>query len=173
MKIVNDLVEDEKKWFAIYTKYKCEKFVRDQLTKRNIESYVPLLTKTKVYTSRVKEFEVPLVNCYVFVKIDKSQYVHVLRTEYVLKFIKVGQNLISIPEKEIDLLKRVVGQYEVSLGDMSNLELGGRVEVIGGELTGLKGQLLGVKNKNEFVVELTSIGIQLQIQIDKSLLRAV
>ena len=91
MEIISHLKSDEKRWFAIYTKYKCEKYVADQLNKRQIESYVPLLKKTKRYVSRTKEYQVPLVNCYVFVCITKEDYSHVLRTEYVMKFIRIGK----------------------------------------------------------------------------------
>jgi len=173
MEVINHLKEDEKRWFAIYTKFKCEKFVADQLNKRQIKCYVPLLKKTKRYASRVKEYDVPLVNCYAFVKIDKGQYLTVLQTEYVMKFIRVGKNLISIPEDEINLLKRIVGEFEVSLIGGKDFVIGREVEVIAGELTGIRGQLIEIKNKDEFVVELTTIGVQLKLQIDKALLRAV
>lgn len=168
---INHLSDSESKWFAIYTKYKCEKYVADLLAKSGIAAYVPLITKVKQYTSRVKRFDVPLINCYVFVKITKKQYVKVLETQYVMSFIKQRQNLISIPDEEINLLKRIVGEIEdVSAGSIK-MNVGDEVEIISGNLTGIRGRLVEVEGKGKFVVQLASIGYQLSMIIDKSLLR--
>ena len=168
---INHLSKTESKWFAIYTKYKCEKYVTDLLAKRGIAAYVPLITKVKQYTSRIKRYDVPLINCYVFVKITEDQYVKVLETQYVMSFIKQRQNLISIPEEEINLLKRIVGEIEnVSAGNIE-MEVGDEVEIISGNLTGIRGRLVETEGKNRFVVQLASIGYQLSMIIDKSLLR--
>lgn len=173
-KHVNDLDLKKKKWFAIYTKYKCEKYVVDQLSKKGIESYIPLLKVTKRYTRKIKTYDIPLINCYAFAKITKDQYVKVLQTEYVYKFLKQRNDLISIPEEEIMLLKKIVGEFEeeVSLFE-DDFEPGQKVEVISGSLTGLKGQLISQKNKSEFLVELNHMGIILKISIPAGLLRPV
>jgi len=169
--IVNHLDTSEKKWFAIYTKYKCEKYVVDKLTKKNIEAYIPLVSKTKRYVRKTKHYKVPLINCYAFVKITKDQYVKVLESEYVMGFIKQRKNLISIPNHEISLLRRIVGEIdEIEMTPLAFNE-GAAVEIIAGNLTGVKGKLVKKQGKNEFVVELHTIGYQLQMIIDKSMLR--
>lgn len=172
--IINHLDSNTKKWFAIYTKYKCEKFVCTNLRSKQIDCYVPLLKSVKQYTRKIKTFEAPLINCYVFVYITKDQYVKVLETEYVMTFIKQRKHLISIPNHEIDLLKTIVGEFQenLSITDITYVN-GQEVEIIGGSLTGLKGILLSQKNKNQFVIELKNIGIQLQIEINPGLIRPV
>lgn len=168
---INHLSDSESKWFAIYTRYKCEKYVVELLTKKGIAAYVPIITKIKQYKSRVKRFDVPLINCYAFVKITKDQYTRVLETQYVISFIKQRQNLIAIPNQEIDLLKRIVGEIEnVSAGNIE-MYVGDEVEIIGGNLTGVKGRLVEEEGKSKFVVQLASVGYQLSMIIDKSLLR--
>ncbi|MEM9546107.1 MAG: UpxY family transcription antiterminator [Bacteroidota bacterium] len=169
--VINHLSDTESRWFAIYTKYKCEKYVADLLGKAGIAAYVPLITKIKRYTSRVKRFDVPLINCYAFVKITEAQYVKVLETQYVLSFIKQRQNLISIPDEEIDLLKRVVGEMEDVQAGAIEMNIGDEVEIISGNLTGIKGRLVEMEGNNRFVMQLASIGYQLSMIIDKSLLR--
>lgn len=172
--ITNHLHQSQKKWFAIYTKYKCEKFVVDKLLKKNIEAYIPLLKTTKRYTRKIKTYEVPLLNCYVFVKIDKTQYVKVLETEYVMKFIKQRRDLISIPDEEILLLKQIVGEFQEKIEfHPDEFVEGQEVEIIGGSLTGLNGILVEEKNKNLFVVQLNHIGVQLRIDINTGLLRPI
>lgn len=171
-RIVNQLDSVEKRWFAVYTKFKCEKFVSQALEKKNIKAYLPLISKTKRYTRKIKTYNVPLINCYVFVCIDKDQYVPVLETEYILKFLKQGKDLLSIPEKEIELLKRVAGDIEdAEILNPANLVFGDEVEVISGHLTGLKGKILDKAGKKSFLVDLETIGYQLRIRIDQNLLR--
>jgi len=172
--IINHLSLDQPKWFAIYTKYKCEKYIVDNLNSKNIEAYIPLLNVTKRYTRKIKKYQVPLLNSYVFVRIIKEDYVKVLQTEYVMNFVKIRKNLIAIPEEEIDLLKRIVGEYQDSI-TTTNIDWveGSEVEVISGSLTGLKGTLINKKNKNRFSVNLNHIGIQLQIDIEPGLLRPI
>jgi len=172
--ITNHLDNTEKKWFAIYTKFKCEKYVVNHLRKKGIEAYIPLLVTTKRYARKIKTYQIPLINCYAFVKIDKSQYLKVLETEFVMKFIKQRQDLICIPENEIELLRKIVGELDikVELSHEAFIE-GQEVEVISGNLTGLKGLLLKKHNKNEFLVELDHIGIQLSLNINPGLLRPI
>ena len=170
---VNDLHESEYRWFAIYTKYKGEKFVIRSLQKKGIEAYTPLLTTTKRYTRKIKKYEVPLLNCYVFVKITKREYVKVLETEHVINYVKIKNNFISIPQREIDLLKRVVGEIEDVKVVEGSYTVGDKVEVVSGKLTGLKGRLININGKKDFLIDLEKSGFQLLINIDPKLIRPV
>jgi len=167
----NDLHESEARWFAVHTKYKCEKFVADLLAKKEIAVYVPLITNMKKYVSGIKKREVPLINNYVFVKICKQEYHSVLSTMYVRGFLKQRKSLVCIPEREIDILRRVVGELEEVSTSSYDLRTGDIVEIIGGNLTGIQGTLLQSEGSNRFVVELESIGMQLSMSVDKNKLR--
>jgi len=172
--ITNQLSPTEYRWFAVYTKYKCEKYVAEQLSKKNIEAYVPLITKTRRYSRKIKHYEIPLINCYVFVYVRKSEYIPTLETEYVMKFLKQGKDLLCIPDVEIDILKRVAGDVEeVSAIQNHVFQTGDEVEVISGQLTGMRGMILSRSGKRSFVVELNTIGYQLSIKVDLNLLRPI
>lgn len=174
MNPINDLDSNIPKWFAVYTKYKCEKYVAENIRRKGVDVYLPLLDKVKVYTSKTKKLRVPLIPCFVFVKITKAEYIKVLETEYVLNFLKQRRDLISIPEKEINLLQRLVGEYDANLfADKVDWKLGQKMEVIAGQLTGLHGVLIQKSNKSEFVIELENIGINLRMQFNKAHLMPV
>lgn len=169
---INQLSSIEKRWFAVYTKYKCEKYVADALTKKQIEAYVPIMTKTKRYSKKIKHYSIPLINCYVFVCIKKEEYLKTLETEYVMKFLRNGKDLLAIPEIEIDTLKRVVGEdLEIKESIHTELILGEDVEVVSGQLTGMRGKIVSKEGKRSFVIDLETIGYQLRIKIDFNLLR--
>lgn len=171
---LNQLSSTEKRWFAIYTKFKCEKYVSTHLHKKNIEVYLPLVAKSKKYTRKIKQYQVPLINCYVFVHIDKSQYLPTLETEYVMKFLRQGKDLLAIPDWEIETLKRVVGDIEdIAPISPQGYQIGEMVEVTSGQLLGLKGKIISKLGKKTFVVELDSLGYELRINIDLKLLKPV
>ncbi|GLR18834.1 UpxY family transcription antiterminator [Portibacter lacus] len=161
------------RWFVVYTKYKTEKYVVDKLTKKGITAYVPLLKYTRRYTRKIKHYEVPLINCYVFVKIIKDEYVKVLETEYVSGFLKNRGNLNEVREEEIEILKRIVGEEDDVIGEAISFEAGKKVEIISGNLTGLKGKLVEKQGKNEFLIELESIGYQFRMVVDIQHLRGL
>ncbi len=166
-------IMEDARWYAIYTMYKSEKQVASQLKRKGIEAYIPLVKRTKRYTRKIKTYEVPLLNCYVFVRINKLQQVAVLETENVLKFIKQGKELNAIPQNEIDILKRIEGvDFEVQAMPLS-FEVGDEVEISHGTLMGLKGKLIKQAGKKSFVIEIESIGVSLQMNIEANMLQKI
>ncbi|MFT5386627.1 MAG: transcription antitermination factor NusG [Saprospiraceae bacterium] len=161
------------KWFAIYTHYKREKIAAKDLAKVGIQVYIPIQKVTRQYIRKVKKVELPLINHYVFVKITTREYTPVLQCPYVLNFVKFSKNLVSIPEEEIDLIKRILGEAESVQLDNIPFQKGDEVEVIGGNLTGLKGILIQKENNQYLSVRLTNIGISLNVSIAAHLLRKI
>jgi len=162
----------EKRWFAVYTRYKCEKYVATRLEKKGIEVYVPLLKHTKRYKRKIKHVEIPIISCYVFVRITKEDYVRVLQTENVISFLKIRNSLIAIPAREIEVLKWVVGENIVESVKEGNFPKGSKVEVIAGNLTGLKGHVVKRKSKKFLLVSLETIGYTLELNIAEEMLRS-
>lgn len=161
------------RWFAVYTLHKREKLVLKRLQDKNITGYVPLLKYTRRYTRKVKHVELPLINGYVFVKITKKDYVHVLETPDVLHYVRFNRQLVAIPDAEIHILQRVTGEgIEVDTQPLDHFQPGDEVEIIAGNLTGLRGKLLEQQHKN-FLIELTQLGLSLRIQVNARMLLKV
>jgi len=172
LKFENHLEGKVKKWFAVRTRYKAEKEVCRQLSRKGIEVYIPLYSVVRQYTRKRKVLKLPLINNYVFVRIVREEYIPVLETANVVHFIRFSQNLISIPEDEILLLKRICREdIPVEIAELA-FHTGEEVEIIGGKLTGIRGQLLDTSGK-QFLVELMYIGIGLRLEIDPKLLSPV
>ncbi len=167
----NHLSKTEARWFAVYTGFRKEKYIQKELRKKGIETYLPILQQTRQYERKIKKLELPLISCYLFVKITKPDYVPVLETDYVKGFVKFSKNLISIPEKEIEFMQQVVGEKLVISAEPYRWEPGDEVEVIAGTLTGLRGQLVRRNNKKEFLVALTNMGYSLLLSVHPNWLR--
>ncbi|MCB0664026.1 MAG: UpxY family transcription antiterminator [Saprospiraceae bacterium] len=166
----NHLDPETPRWFAVYTHFKREKVVERMLRQKGIECYLPLQKQARKYTRKFRIVELPLISCYLFVKITKAEYVPVLETEHVLNFVKFSRDLIAIPEEEIDLIKRIVGEGLPIEVEQGSIEEGDWVEIISGNLTGLKGRMVAKEGKNQFVVELDQLGYSIRMTLDPKLL---
>lgn len=160
----------DQRWYAIYTRSKSEKVAFRALTAAGIHSYLPLMKKVRLYNRKRKEVELPLISCYVFVKIDESDYVKVLQSPNVIDFVRFSSEMISIPEEEIDMMRRILGEgWEVSVQKDSFSE-GDHVEVASGNLTGMKGYIVGNSDNRQLLVNFKHLGLGLQISISRDLL---
>lgn len=169
----NDLSTTTPKWFAVLTRVKAEKAVTQHLIADGINSYVPLQKVTRVYTRKKRTSLIPLIYRYIFVHIKKQEYARVLEKPNVEGFVHFNKHLIAIPDQEIEWLQRVTGEnLDISL-ESRPYTPGDSVEVVMGNLTGLKGKLIKSLGKNELLIELDHIGLGLRIQVDPAHLRSL
>lgn len=168
------LHDTEYRWFAVYTHSRSEKMAFKRLKSKGINVYLPLQKKVRLYGRKKRIVEFPLITCYLFVKVTRKEYVKVLETEGVLSYVKFNRNLVSIPDEEIELLRRILGEgWEVEQADTSRWRTGDTVEINQGRLAGTRGRLVDVEGKRIFTVELETLGIGLIVEVDKELLSKV
>jgi transcription antitermination factor NusG len=166
-KPANQLHATDLRWFAVHTRFKCEKYVVDQLQKKGINGYVPLRTQLKVYGTRKRKTELPVISCYAFVQIVESEYVRVLETENVLAFVRSAKSLMAIPEQEMLNLKRIAMDETLDWSVSAELiREGQQVTVTAGTLAGMKGLVVRLDGKDKFVVELETIGHSILVSMD-------
>jgi transcription antitermination factor NusG len=167
------LHESEARWFAVFTPYKREKTAVTALRRKGIECYVPLIEKKRRYTRKIVTFNVPLINNYIFVRICQNEYVSVLQARDVSHFLKFDGQLIAVPDDEINLLKRIVGETTQVFGREHRPLVGQEVEILNGKLTGIRGVIVKQKGKNQVLVDLDTLGWSLQLEVDPKYLRPI
>lgn len=157
----------ENAWYAIKVKYKSEKLVLQQLEKKGVVSYAPMRNYTKRYNRKIVHHTIPILPCYLFVQIGENDYVKVLETEYVYHFVKIGYQLTPVHNFEIEILRRIEGiEDDLTISEVA-YKAGQTVKVSNGPLFGMKGIISQVKSKGKLVVNFESLGIALQIEINK------
>lgn len=159
-------------WFVVCTKVKCEKFVRDKLSGQGIEAFVPLTRRTVRYNRKVKVYEHPVISCYTFVKMKPEHKAKVLSIPYVLGFLQFNGRLAKVQDQDIQWLQQVSGMDLQVHTEHQDLNPGEKVMLNYGQLAGMKGEILSRKSKNDFVVALDSLGLQMVIQVDQQMLVA-
>ena len=60
-------------WFALYTKPHNEIKVAEKLLSMGIEAYCPTIVVEKQWSDRKKKIQQPLLNSYVFVKVNEKE----------------------------------------------------------------------------------------------------
>jgi transcription antitermination factor NusG len=168
---INHLDATEPRWFAVRTRSKSEKLVKRMLEKKGIHAYLPIQQFMRKYTRSTRLVEKPLINCYVFVHITKGAYLPVLETDNVTGFVRFNKDLISIPQVEIDVIRRITFETGLDVETIvSDYSEGEWVEIAAGTLLGLKGKVVKREGKRKFQIELASLGMSLLISVDAAFL---
>ena len=162
-------------WHAIYTLYRHEKKVAEEISSKGYEVYLPLVKRIRRYDRKIKRYEVPLINNYVFVKIYKEHYINILNTTGVIKFLKNLGKISVIPEFEIDYLRMITGEIQnIEAESLKNSNfIGKNVIITEGPLLGLKAKVMEKANNNTLIVELENVGYALKFEVDSRIIRFI
>ena len=67
-------VQDKRFWLAVYTKPRHEKIADEKLQEKGIESYLPLVKRTRQWKDRKTKVWMPLFKSYLFVLMMVLQF---------------------------------------------------------------------------------------------------
>lgn len=160
-------------WLVLKTKIKCEKFVRDRLIAMGMDAFVPLRRRTARYNRKVKIYELPLITCYTFVRIDAHRRNDVLSIPYVQGILKINGQDCRVTEREIQWLQKISGTDLDVRAETLSMKVGDKVILAYGQLAGMEGTIVSDRSKHEVAVALESLGLQMVIQVDKEMLELV
>ena len=161
-----------RKWLAIYTRQRWEKKVNSLLLQKGVECYCPLNKVRRKWSDRIKTIEEPLFKSYVFVKVGDEDRMNVRMTAGVVNFVYWNGKPAVIRDKEIQLIRHFLDEYENVEVVKIGFEPDERVRVIAGPMMDQEGKVIEVKNKTAKVC-IDSLGYMLIAYIDKSRLISV
>ena len=118
-------------WYALYLRSRYEKKVYEDLGKKNVEAFLPLIEEVRIWTDRKKKIQEPLFRGYIFVKTDLRDKEMILITDGVVRFVGINHKPSSIPESQIEWLRRVIGESK-EVQHEEFLKVGERVKIIAG-----------------------------------------
>jgi transcription antitermination factor NusG len=155
------------KWFAVYTATHHEKRVRDHLSRRQVEAFLPLYQAPRRWKkSAPATLELPLFPNYIFVRISVEDRVSVLGTPGIFSFVGSKQNAWELPEREIEALRQGIRERHAEPHEY--LVVGQRARVKNGVLAGLEGVIVRRKNNLQIVLSLDNIMRSIAIEVDAS-----
>ena len=157
-------------WYAVYTRSRTEKKTVDDLTERGIEAYIPLRKVLRQWSDRKKLVVVPLINSYVFVRIEPSQYFEVLSSPGVVRYVYYCGHPAAIPEPQIDILKAIAGSDVEVESIPSKMPPGTRVRINAGPLCGIEGELSRFAGRNKVVIRIGQLDHTIMLTISPMLI---
>jgi transcriptional antiterminator RfaH len=164
-------IENEKKWYAIYTRPRAEKLVFDRLTEMEVEVFLPLQKTYRMWSDRKKLVLKPLLSSYIFVKTCGREKGEIVKINGIVKYISFEGQAVSIPENQINNLRLLVNSNAHIEVTTEQFSTGDKVEVMHGSLCGLTGELIRVGGQNRVVVRIDRLDQNLVLKIPKSFLK--
>jgi transcription antitermination factor NusG len=162
------------RWHAIYTKSRAEKRLHKELCSRNIECYLPLKKELRQWSDRRKWVEEPLLRSYLFVRVSEREYYDVINSPYAVGYVTFGGKAVPIPESQLQALRTFLDDENRKV-DLTHdtLEKGEIVEVAGGPLKGIRGEIIQIKGKNRIVLRFDSLGTCIYTDVSLDVIRQV
>jgi transcription antitermination factor NusG len=153
------------RWYALRTRSRHEKLVRDQLTGQGVEHLLPTVTRLSQWKDRKKKVEVPLFPGYCFAQFTWQERLSVLKVPGVVQIAGGGDRPEPIPNEEIDALKTLMTSV-LTYDAHPYLHEGMVVEVVRGPLEGVRGILLRKSNRYRLVIAVHLIKQAAAVEID-------
>jgi len=157
----------QKNWYAVYTKPQSEKKVAGLLTKKKIETFVPMVyVKTKTFMKHKFVFE-PLLKSVVFVYTTQEAAALLKQTNGVINLMYWLGKPAIIATEEIDAIKEFTEGYRNIKLEPAFVNNRDEVsEVYNGSTFSIDERLYAVKNKT-VKVNLPSLGYSLIAEIEE------
>ena len=152
-------------WYALRTRSRHEKRVRDQLTTRGIEPFLPLVTRWRRWQDRRTQVAFPLFPGYCFARFPLRDRLAVLTAVGVVQILGNHDGPVPVPEVEIEGVRRLVTST-LPVDPHPYLREGDWVEVIRGPLAGLQGILLRRGSRARLVLSIRLIEQAVSVELD-------
>lgn len=158
--------EESLLWYAVQTAPRHEKRVSAELTAKEIECFLPTITRDSQWTDRRKTIVEPLFAGYVFVRLALASPTRIvlLRTGGVVGMVGIRGAGTPIPDEEINAIQRVL-EAGAKFAPHPYLEVGQRVRIRGGALDGLEGILQAMKGDHSLIVSVELIHRSIAVTI--------
>lgn len=153
------------RWYALRTRSRHEKQVRDRLAAQGVERLLPTLTRLSQWKDRKKAIELPVFTGYCFARFPWRDRLPVLMVPGVVSIVGSGIKPEPISEEEIAALQMLVDSA-LSYDAHPYLQEGMAVEVVRGPLQGVRGILLRKDKHYRLVISVHLIKQAAAVEID-------
>ena len=154
-------------WYALHTRSRHEKVVRDQLGAKGVTNLLPLWHKRSVWKDRIKMVEVPLFSGYIFGHFPLKHKLEVLQTVGVVRIVGLNGYPLPVPNEQIEAVQTMIAQH-LHYDPHPFLQEGMRVRVKRGVLRGAEGILVAKKQHYRLVISVDLIQKSVAVDIDSA-----
>ena len=152
-------------WYAVQCWLRKESMIAAQLEGQGFECFLPKYKSLREWSDRKKEVEQPLFPGYLFCRFDYTQRRPVVVTPGVLQVVGCGRTPTPIEDREIEAIQIAVASG-VPGQPWPYLEVGEKVRIHTGKLSGLEGILVNFKGNHRVVLSVTLLQRSVALEVD-------
>jgi transcriptional antiterminator NusG len=158
-------------WYALYTRYRCEQLVYNQLATKGFHVFLP---KLDVWSRRAGQrhlISVPMFPSYLFLRyaMDKQGYIEVRKARGLIRILGERWDRLSVvPDVKIEAIQKVL-RARLPVLPHPYLKEGQRVRITCGPLAGAEGILVHSKPaKGLLVLSVDLLRRSVAVEVDCS-----
>lgn len=138
-----------------------------QLREKQIDAFLPTITRWSRWKDRKKQIDWPLFPGYCFVHIAREDSLAVQKCAGVVQIVSNQGVPAAIPDREVEDIRTLVTS-ELAYDPCPLISIGTMVEVIGGPLRGVRGRLTRKGTHARLVLAVNLIGQGVSVEVDAS-----
>jgi transcription antitermination factor NusG len=159
-------------WYAIWTRSRHEQVVREQLERKQVEAFLPTISRWSRWKDRKKKIAWPLFPGYCFARFDPADVLPILKCTGVVSIVSVDGRPAAIPEYELESIRLLVSS-ELQYDPCPLIREGMMVEVVHGPLRGVVGRLMRKDaSRARLVLAVDLIGQAVSVEVDAADVKA-
>ena len=152
-------------WYALQVWVRKEGLIATQLESQGFECFLPKYKSLREWSDRTKEVEQPLFPGYVFCRFDYTQRRPIVVTPGVLQVVGCGRTPLAVEDREIEAIQTAMASG-IATQPWPYLEVGERVRIHSGKLSGLEGILINFKGNHRVVLSVSLLQRSVALEVD-------
>lgn len=150
-----------RRWLVLYTRMHHEKKVRDRLTSKGIECFLPIQTVVRQWSDRKKKVDKVLISMMIFVHVDADEQRQALEDPSAMRYMVLrGERTPAvIPDRQMEYFRMMVDQSDADVSfNTECLQPGQKVRVVRGAMKGLTGEMVTIDGKRNIAIRIDMLG---------------
>jgi transcription antitermination factor NusG len=152
-------------WLAVHTRHQHENMAALSLAYKGFEVFLPVYTRLRRWSDRIKKLSAPLFPGYVFLRGERQQQLAILTAPGVLGLVGFAGVPAVIPDVEIEAVRQTIAR-SLPVEPYPFLKCGDWVRVKAGPLEGIEGILVRYKKLIRLVLSVHLLEKSVCVEVD-------
>ena len=154
-------------WFAVQTRLRYEQFAAEHLRSKGYDPFLPVYTCRRRWSDRIKKVDLPLFPGYLFCRFDLQNRLPILVTPGIIQVLGSGKSPIAVDDAEIAAIQAII-QSGLPREPWPFLQIGQKVRIATGPLSGYEGILLNLKGNHRLVLSVSLLKRSVAVEVDSA-----
>ena len=159
----------DRKWFVLQTKPRNEVIVSKQIELKEVETFLPMVEKIRIWADRKKKIQTPLFSGYVFVNATEEERIKaIINTSGAVKYLFFEKRPAVVTDREIEIIKTALSEPEKISIEEKKFKKGDEIIVTHGVFKGMKGYIYEFRGNYKLTVNLEELAYSFSIILSSS-----